>query len=83
MASWIERAKKTLQEIIDNVVKSSGGNLKVRVAFIGYRDHCSSEKERFEIQKFTEDINQVKTFIASVRALGGGDTPEDIPGGMR
>lgn len=39
MSSWIERAKKTLQEIVDNIVKSSGGNLKVRVAFIGYRDH--------------------------------------------
>ncbi len=49
MGSWIERAKKTLQEIVDNIVKSSGGNLKVRVTFIGYRDHYNSPKERYEI----------------------------------
>ena len=44
MASWIDRAKKTLYAIIDNVIKSSKGNLKVRVAFIGYRDHCDGSK---------------------------------------
>lgn len=38
MWSWIDRAKKTLQEIISNVVSSTEG-LKVRVSFIGYRDH--------------------------------------------
>ena len=40
MYSWIDRAKKTLQEIVQNVVDSCEGNLKVRVTFVGYRDHC-------------------------------------------
>lgn len=39
MSTWIERSKKTLQEIISNVVESCDG-LKVRVCFVGYRDHC-------------------------------------------
>ena len=39
MASWIARAKKTLIQIVDNVVASCDGKLKVRVNFIGYRDH--------------------------------------------
>jgi len=43
MSSWIDRAKKTLQEIISNVTSSTDG-LKVRVSFIGYRDHCDSER---------------------------------------
>ena len=53
MSTWIERSKKTLQEIISNVVSSTDG-LKVRVCFVGYRDHCDTE--RFSISPFTEDI---------------------------
>jgi len=41
MSTWIERSKKTLQEIISNVVSSTDG-LKVRVCFVGYRDHCDT-----------------------------------------
>ena len=81
MASWIERAKTTLQEIIENVVASCDGKLDVKVCFVGYRDHC--DQERFTIQPFSSDIAQVKKFIAGVRALGGGDFPEDVVGGLR
>jgi len=80
MHSWIDRAKKTLLEIISNVV-SSTDNLDVRVSFIGYRDHCDSE--RFSIQPFSNDITKVRDFIANVRAMGGGDLPEDVVGGLR
>lgn len=41
MFSWIDRAKKTLIQIMENLVASCDGNLKVRVCFIGYRDHCN------------------------------------------
>ena len=54
MCSWIDRAKKTLQDIISNVVSSTEG-LQVRVSFVGYRDHCDAE--RFSIQPFTHDIS--------------------------
>jgi hypothetical protein len=53
------------------------------VAFIGYRDHCSTAEDRFAIKKFTESIDEVKKFIANVKAKDGGDTPEDVTGGMR
>ena len=81
MCSWIERAKKTLKEIITNVVSSCDGNLKVRVCFIGYRDHCDSV--RFSIKDFTDDIDSVKNYIQGVSANGGGDFPEDVVGGLR
>jgi len=81
MSSWIERAKKTLQEIIQNVVTSCDGKLDVRVCFVGYRDHC--DKQRFTIQEFSKDIGKVKDFISKVRATGGGDFPEDVVGGLR
>ena len=80
MGSWIERAKTTLQSIVQDVVDSSEG-LKVRVCLVGYRDHCDTE--RFTIHEFTEDIGKLKTFIAGVKAIGGGDFPEDVVGGQR
>lgn len=79
MWSWIDRAKNTLKEIIENVV-SSCDDLKVRVSFIGYRDH--GDTERFSIQEFSDDINKVKDYIANVRAFGGADCPEDVVGGL-
>ena len=81
MYSWIDRAKKTLIEIIGNVKASCEGKLVVRVSFIGYRDHCDTQ--RFTIKAFTEDLEDVKTFISKTRAEGGGDWPEDVVGGMR
>jgi hypothetical protein len=54
MQTWIERAKTTLQQIVQNVVDSADGNLQVRVCFVGYRDHCDAD--RFTIHEFTEDI---------------------------
>lgn len=80
MSSWIQRAKNTLKEIIENVV-SSNKNLSVRVCFVGYRDHCDAN--RFSIYDFSTDLQDVKDFISKVKAEGGGDTPEDVVGGLR
>ena len=66
MSTWIERAKDTLKEIIDQVIENckEDGNLKVRVCFVGYRD--IKDNERFTIKNFTEDIQMMKSFIESV-----------------
>jgi len=80
MCSWIDRAKRTLQEIIANTVASCEG-LQVRVTFVGYRDHCDSQ--RFSILPFTDDIAKARSYIAGVQATGGGDLPEDVVGGLR
>jgi hypothetical protein len=53
----------------------------VRVCFIGYRDHC--DKNRFSIYDFSNDLDKVKNFISGVNASGGGDTPEDVVGGLK
>lgn len=81
MSSWIYRAQQTLKTIVDDAVESCDGKLKVKVSFIGYRDH--KDKNRFEIKHFTENIQEIKQFISSVKAEGGGDFPEDVTGGMR
>lgn len=40
MASWIQKAKETLIQIIEKIIQDckDEGNLAVRVCFIGYRD---------------------------------------------
>ena len=81
MSSWIARSKDTLKEIID-AVKSQNTGLKVRVAFVGYRD--IKVIERFTIQEFTDDIELVKNFISKTEAgaIGNTDIPEDVQGGL-
>ena len=78
MASWIEKAKKTIHEIIDKTVKEceEDGSLQCRVSFIGYRD--IKDQRRFEVMPFNSNIDQVKDFISGVKAIGGGDEPEDM-----
>ena len=79
MASWINRSKDTLSEII-SAVKESNPTLTVRVCFVGYRD--INDHPRFSIFEFSEDIDAVKKYIAGVNASGGDDFPEDVQGGF-
>jgi molybdenum cofactor biosynthesis enzyme MoaA len=78
MGKWIERSKETLKGIIENVRKDYEG-LKVRVAFVGYRD--INDKSRFEIMDFSEDLDAVTAFIAKQKACSNDcmvDWPEDV-----
>jgi hypothetical protein len=79
MSSWITRSKDTLKEIIQSV-KKENESLVVRVCFIGYRD--IGESNRFDIFKFSEDLDAAVRFISSMNATGGADTPEDVQGGL-
>ena len=83
MCSWIEKAKKTLKEIIDRAIKEceEDGNLKCRVSFVGYRD--INDHRRFELKPFTDNIEEVMNFISTVNASGGADEPEDMQGGLK
>lgn len=75
MASWIQRSKDTLKEIIDTVKQNNPG-LQVRVCFVGYRD--IKDHDRFSLMDFSDDLAAVKNFIGRVSATGGGDDPEDV-----
>ena len=83
MGSWIDRAKKTIHEIIDKSIKEceEDGSLKCRVSFIGYRD--INEARRFEVKPFSDNIDEVKKYISEVKADGGADEPEDMQGGLK
>ena len=80
MGSWITNAKEQLCQIVDSL-KSAHANLKMRVAFIGYRDHCDGQK-RLVTSSLTSDIESIKRLIHVQNAEGGGDGPEDVTGGL-
>ena len=80
MSSWINTVKEQLYNIIDSVGVENPMS-SIRISFVGYRDFC--DKERFSIIDFTEDAAAVTKFIAGVQAIGGGDLPEDISGGLQ
>lgn len=68
MSAWIEHSKTTLKSVIDDIVKENQ-NLKVRVAFVGFRDFGDGN-DIFSIQDFSFDIPTVKSFISQQRASG-------------
>lgn len=87
MSSWIVRAKETLSQIIQQIEKDcaegeDGNKITVRIAFIGYRD-ITTKSGRFISKSFTENVQDMKFFIALVEADGGEDAPEDVQGGLK
>ncbi|OWZ01349.1 Alpha kinase, partial [Phytophthora megakarya] len=80
MSPWIQQAKTAMIQIIKNV-KSDHPGATVRVGFVAYRDFCDGDK-RLEIKSLTTKVAGVQNFISKLTAFGGGDGPEDIPGGL-
>ena len=80
MSSYIEMSKNKIQDIMANV-KESYPKSTIRVAIVAYRDHCDSKKH--EIRHFTESSEVAKSFLKTLQADGGGDTPEDVNGAFQ
>ena len=58
--------------------------MKIKFAFVGYRDICDTMPKRFDVYDFSEDVEAVTKFIATMRAGGNGNTDlsEDVQGGL-
>ena len=80
MGSWIVRAKETLQAIISNVLDANEG-LVIRIGVVGYRDF--TDHKLYEVLPFTTVVADARNFIAKLQAIGGGDAPEDLVGGLK
>merc|ERR1719192_1072881 len=72
--------KDTLTSVIDDTI-AQDPDCKVRVSFVGFRDFCDADI--FAIHDFSYNSDAVKKFMATQSATGGGDTPEDVRGGLR
>ncbi|CAG0900528.1 unnamed protein product, partial [Darwinula stevensoni] len=79
MSSYIKAAKEHIKDIVDEI--RNRYRCQVRVSFVGYRDHCDGQR-RIETLDFKEDVNVFKIFLDAVVADGGGDTCEDVFGGL-
>jgi len=81
MGSWINACKTQLIAIVD-LISQHFQRTTINLAFVGYHDHCDALP--YEVLPFTTDAQATRTFISTkVTASGGGDSPEDICGGLR
>ncbi|CAF1506682.1 unnamed protein product, partial [Rotaria sordida] len=85
MTGWLPRIKSQLMNIIrdiKNKISEEFRTLKVhfRFAIVGYRD--ATDESQFEIQSFTENVEEVSAFLNHLIATGGKDLPEDVLGAL-
>lgn len=79
MEAYIAAAKDKIHAIAKSL-QAKFPHLKMRVAFVGYRDHCDGTN-RFVKLDFTDDHSKFSNFLKDVKAFGGGDAAEDVFGG--
>ncbi|ERS99401.1 hypothetical protein HMPREF1624_04601 [Sporothrix schenckii ATCC 58251] len=80
MMPYIEAAKAQVKEIVNDINRTFFNEADVRVAVVAYRDH--GEKQHFQFLDFTADVHKVFKFLDKLTAFGGGDTAEDVLGGL-
>ena len=81
MEPYIQETKRQINSLLLQVQGYFGGST-LRAAFVGYRDFCDGD-ERLEVLQLTDDLAELQDFVALVEASGGGDTPEDVLGGLQ
>eukprot|EP01039_Chlorochromonas_danica_P008075 gene8077-8905_t len=52
----------------------------LRIAFVGYRDFC--DEDHMVIHPFTANAEDIRNYLFTQRAMGGGDEAEDVLGGL-
>ena len=80
MRPWMDEAKNVVASITDDILSEHCG-VVVRLGFVAYRDHCDGDL-RLQTQPLGTAPERLSDFIASLRATGGGDGPEDVVGGL-
>eukprot|EP01132_Coremiostelium_polycephalum_P007549 gene7549-9282_t len=79
MGPYIDQCKSKIDQLLDLLSKCFF-DIILEVSFVGYRDY--SDPNRFEIFQFTNNLPDLKKSIQNILAGGGGDTSEDIAGGL-
>ncbi len=80
MCSCINAVKSKINTIV-NQVKMVYPDLKIRLAFVGYRD-VNDGGQRFSVLPFADSLGPFESFVGGVSATGGADQCEDIFGGI-
>jgi len=80
MKTRIAQAKEKVASIKKDICRLLGTGGSVRLAVVGFRDY--DDKDKLEVLPFTEDMQEAESFLARLTATGGGDTCEDVVGGI-
>lgn len=81
MRPHIAAVKNSIKDIVQQI-RRTNGNLNIRVSMVGYRDFCDGPNQ-FTVLDFVSSIDDFENFVDGVGAIGGGDTPEDMAGGIQ
>lgn len=79
MSAFIVAARAQIVRILDGLRAELGDGL--RVAIVGYRDHCDGKKV-VEVHPFTTAIAETKKTLDALEISGGGDAPEAVYSGL-
>lgn len=81
MGSYIRSAKENIEAIVNEIIKTSKS--RVRLALIEYRDHPPQDRSFVtRVHDFTESVGEMKRWLESAKAQGGGDSPEAVADGL-
>jgi len=78
MGSYIKMCQEKITQIVD-IICSDNPNTSILISFVGYREHKDHSPS---VLSFNADVSSVKSFISTVKPLGGKDIPEDVCGGL-
>ena len=85
MQSHIDAVRDKINEIVESLQTAHQESAKkLNLSLVGYRDF--GEPKQFEILKFTESVEDFRTFCTQLRASTQAvdrDTPEDVFGGIQ
>ena len=83
MKQWLEFVKAKVVNIA-TAVKKDPRVMRVRMAFVGYRDYVYPSDQRYVLIPFMDNPDQFANSIRDVPALycNGNDEPEDLLGGL-
>src|SRR5262245_14378897 len=80
MSGFIASAKRQMADVLDAFAAELHGGL--RVAIVGYRDHCDGDK-LLEVYPLDANLKRVAKAIDKLAVSGGGDTPEAVYTGLQ
>lgn len=82
MGSWIESVKDNIKTVRDQLDEKYKG-CDLQFAFVRYTDYDQPEETRTTKIDLTKSLTAFHGFVKAIGANGGGDTAEDIMGGLK
>ena len=85
MSGWILGVKNKCNEILDKLINDNPKlkNYDIKCGGVFYRDPVDKPEEDKHEHQPLDDVSCLKTTMESIKAKGGGDTPEDWVGAYR